>query len=55
MKWNENAQKWLMYVGDHFVYDFWDCGTVRNAFPGLSKKKEIPFAVVIENVEEGHK
>jgi hypothetical protein len=45
MIWNEHAQKWLMQKYSDimedwvFIYDFWDCGTVKTMF-GLHKKTD---------------
>lgn len=44
MTWNEYSQKWLMQKYNkiacewQFIYDFWDCGTVKTLFKLVSKR-----------------
>ena len=52
MEWNEAHKKWLMYLGKFFVYDFWDCPTIRKVFEGLSKLVAKKFKITIEKVED---
>lgn len=53
MQWNEAEQKWLMKLRDGtFVYDFWDCKTVRKAFKDISKEKTAKYRVTIEKIKD---
>lgn len=52
IEWNENAQKWLMKLphSKAFIYDFWDCGNMRKAFPGLNKNVPQEFEIAITHI-----
>ena len=38
---------------DCFIYDFWDCGNVRNLFKGVNREKVKKFRMTVEPIEEG--
>jgi len=48
IKWNEAAQKWLMFHNDTFFYDFWNCGNVKLLFKGLDKEKPQKYEITVE-------
>ena len=50
--WSEVNQKWLMYKGDVLIYDFWNCGNVIMSFPGLDKKKDTKYELIIKRIDE---
>lgn len=52
MKWNKAQQKWLMCHRGIFFYDFWDCGNVRLAFPGITKEHISTYKLTIEPIRE---
>jgi len=50
LKWSEQNQKWLMFLGNFFVHDYWPCKTIYNAFMGPDKIKDTFYKITIEKI-----
>ena len=54
MDWNDDTKKYLMFAEEDgaFLYDFWDCRSVRCVFHGLSKKKKVRYELTMRRIGE---